>query len=106
MSSLFDGILKNLSTSRVVVLINLGLFQVSMNSCREIPSLPLDDLCYHRQSPLTPCQYKLAKYIWLYFFLGKDIHLILVYHHISLSIGLFNLSYEVTHLSSDNSLLM
>ena len=38
--------------------------------------------------------------------LGKDIHLILVYHHIFLSIGLFNLSFNINYLGSDNSLLM
>ena len=38
--------------------------------------------------------------------LGKDIHVILVYHYLFLSIGLFNLSFNITYLSSDNSLLM
>ena len=31
-----------------------------LDSSCEIPSLPLDDLCYHRQPPLTPSQCRLS----------------------------------------------
>src|ERR1041385_8078479 len=90
-----------------------------LDSLCEIPSSPLDDLCYHRQPPLTPCQYKLGHVCLALLSLGKDIHLILVYNHIflsiglinlmitfSLSIGLFNLFCNVYYLRSDNSLFM
>ena len=45
-------------------------------------------------------------YIMLYFSLWKVTLLNLVYKHIFLSIVLFNLSCNLTYLSSDNSLLM
>ena len=81
--------------------------QVLLGCIGEIPSLPLDDLSYHQQPPLTPCQYKLGHVYLALLPLGKDIQLILVYHHIFLYIGLFNLSCDiVTDLSSNNSLLM
>src|ERR1041385_2461495 len=41
------------------------------NSPCEIPSLTLDDFCYHRQPPSTPCQYNLVMYIVLCLSLGK-----------------------------------
>ena len=83
-----------------------GFFYVSSGFIVWNTSLALDDLCYHRQPPLTHCQCKLGHVYRALLSLGKDRHLILVYHHIFLSIGLFNLSFGVTYLSSDNSLLM
>ena len=53
-----------------------------------------------------PANTNLVKYILLCFSLGKDIHLIVVYHHVFLSISLFNLYCDITHLRRDNSLLM
>src|SRR3954467_12742332 len=42
-----------------------------LDSSCEMPSMPLDDLRYHRQPPLSPCQYNLVVYIVLCFPLGK-----------------------------------
>src|SRR3954462_7659183 len=84
-----------------------GLFpQVLIGFLVRIAILALDDLCYHRQPPLTPCQYKLGNVYLALLPLGKDINFLLVYRQIFLSIGLFNLSYDPFDLSSDNSLLV
>src|SRR3954468_24351565 len=85
---------------------NFDFSHVSIEFMTSNPSLPLDDLCYHRPPPLTPCQYKLGHVYLALLSIGKGIHLILVYHHLFPSIGLFNLSCDITYLSSDNCLLM
>ena len=55
---------------------------------------------------LTPGQYELGHVYLALLSLGKDIHLIFVYYHNFLFIGLLNLSFDINYLSSDNSLLM
>ena len=63
-------------------------------------------LCIIIDNPLDSLPIQLGRVYRSLLSLGKDIYLILVYHHIFPSIGLFNLSCNVSYLSSDNSLLM
>ena len=52
----------------------LDLSRCLLDSWREIPSLPLDDLYYRRQPPLTPCMpiQNLVMYFLICFPLGRD----------------------------------
>src|ERR1041385_2119842 len=62
-SDLFGGLLSDYSY--------MAYSMCQLDSSCEIPSMPLDDLCYRRQPPLSPCQYNLIIYIALCFPLGR-----------------------------------
>ena len=85
---------------------HLDFLQVSIEFMVRNSILALDYLCYHRPPLLTPYQYELGHVYLALLSIGKGIHLILVYHHLFPSIGLFNISCDITYLSSDNCLLM
>ena len=107
MSSLLDGILlKPLDKLCRNPHQHLGFFQVLIEFMVWNTILAPRWFVLSSTTSLDSLQLQLGHVYLALLSLGKDIHVILVYHYIFLSIGLFDFSFDVTYLSSDNSLLM